>query len=98
MRNHCATSVNPARHARIAPRAMGPEARTLPVALLGGALLAAALLAAGCDTATSDKDLVYLEPSAANAQLHQKGRMFEQAINGCYVDPRSPKEIGRAHV
>jgi rhodanese-related sulfurtransferase len=86
--------VNPARNARTAPRGARTAARTLPAA----ALLAATLLAAGCDTATSDKDLVYLEPAAANAQLHQKARMFEHAVEGCYVDPRSPKEYEAGHI
>lgn len=94
MQNHCAFPVNPARNARTAPRATVARTRILPAA----ALLAATLLAAGCDTATSDKDLVYLEPAAANAQLHQKARMFEHAIDGCYVDPRSPKEYEAGHI
>jgi rhodanese-related sulfurtransferase len=92
MPNHCEIAVNPARNARTAPRATLACVRILPAA----ALLVA--LAAGCDTATSDRDLVYLEPAAANAQLQQKARMFEAAINGCYVDPRSAKEYAAGHI
>ena len=71
------------------PTIFRSAARILPLA---------ALLAAGCDIKTSDADLVLMDPATASAKLHEPARMFDKAVNGTFVDPRSAKEYAEGHI
>lgn len=60
-------------------------------------MLVCALLT-GCDPATDDRSVIWLQPAEAITKMNTPAGMFQQPTKGVWVDPRSPKAFAEGHI
>jgi rhodanese-related sulfurtransferase len=56
-------------------------------------------IAAGCQTSTSDKDLVYRKPGeAVSLAAETRGAFRKEPVKVLWIDPRTPAEFAKGHL
>ncbi len=61
-------------------------------------IAATVALVGACEMRTTDRDLVYLTPDQAIAQINKPAGAFQSAPTAAYVDPRSRAEYEKGHI